>query len=145
MYPLHPFTVHLPIGLLIGNALLTLLYLRSGDRTYETSAFHCLWLGWLLLLPAIASGTYDAARQLLDPANPRPDALPWVNAHAAVGLALMGVYWQAWQLRRRNPQILDEPGARRGYLTRLALGALLVVAAGWLGGRLVYTLRLGVS
>jgi uncharacterized membrane protein len=145
MYPLHPFTVHLPIGLLIGNALLTLLYLRSGDRTFETSAFHCLWLGWLLLLPAIASGTFDAARQLLDPANPRPEALPWVNAHAAVGLALMVVYWQAWQLRRRSPQILDDPGARRGYLARLALGALLVVMTGWLGGRLVYTLRLGVG
>src|SRR5215211_3405360 len=57
MYPFHPLTVHLPIGLLLGNALLTLLYLRRGDRALETSAFHCLWLGWLAGLLALASGT----------------------------------------------------------------------------------------
>ena len=143
MYPLHPFTVHLPIGLLIGNALLTLLYLRSSNEAYETSAYHCLWLGWLLLLPAVASGTLDAARQVLDPANPRPDALPWVNAHAGVGLALLAVYWHVWQLRRRRPAILSEARARRGYLAWLAFGVLLIVLDGWLGGKLVYALRLG--
>jgi uncharacterized membrane protein len=145
MHPLHPLTVHLPIGLLAGNALLTLIYLRRRDRAYETSAFHCLWLGWLLLLPAVASGTWDAARQLLDPNDPRPDALPWVNAHAAAGLGLMAVYWQAWQLRRRNPGIIDDPRARRGYLAWLALGIALLLVSGWLGGQLVYVLRLGVN
>ncbi|MEN9939158.1 MAG: hypothetical protein RLZZ387_5737 [Chloroflexota bacterium] len=145
MHPLHPFTVHLPIGLLIGNALLTLIYLRRGDRSYEVSAFHCLWLGWLLLLPAVATGVWDAARQLLDPANPHSDALPWVNAHAAATLALMMVYWQAWQLRRRRPDILDDPHARGGYLARLAAGAVLVLLVGWLGGQLVYVHRLGVN
>jgi uncharacterized membrane protein len=145
MHPLHPLTVHLPLGLLAGNALLTLIYLRRGDRAFETSAFHCLWLGWLLLLPAVASGTWDAARQLLDPANPRPDALPWVNAHAASGLALMVVYWQAWQIRRRHPEVLGDERARRGYLARIALGAALLLASGWLGGQLVYVLRLGVN
>jgi uncharacterized membrane protein len=145
MHPLHPLTVHLPIGLLVGNALLTLIYLRRRDPAYETSAFHCLWLGWLFLLPAVASGTWDAARQLLDPANPRPDALPWVNAHAFAGLALMVVYWQAWQLRRRNPGIIDDPQARRGYMVRLGLGVALLLVSGWLGGQLVYVLRLGVN
>jgi hypothetical protein len=62
MSPLHPFTVHLPIGLLIGNAIMTALYLWRGDRSLETAAYHCLWLGWLLLLPAVVTGTIDAAR-----------------------------------------------------------------------------------
>jgi uncharacterized membrane protein len=144
MHPLHPLTVHLPIGLLIGNALLTLIYLRRGDRAFEASAFHCLWLGWLLLLPAVVSGTWDAAQQLLNAANPRPDALPWVNAHAAVGLVLLVVYWRAWQIRRRRPGILDDARGRRGYLAHLATGAALTVLNGWLGGELVYGLGLGV-
>jgi uncharacterized membrane protein len=145
MYPFHPLTVHLPIGLLLGNALLTLLYLRRGDQTFEISAFHCLWLGWLGLLLAIASGAFDAARQVLSAENPRTDALSWINTHALVGLALLVVYWQAWQIRRRNPGVLANSPARRAYLARLAIGLTLLVIDGWLGGRLVYSLRLGLN
>lgn len=145
MTPIHPLTVHLPIGLLLGNALLTLIYLRRGDRAYEVSAYHCLWLGWIFLLPAVLSGTYEAVRHLVDPVNPRNDALAWINAHALVGVAVLIVYWQAWQARRRRPNILDETPARRGYLIRLGLGAALLVVSGWLGGHLVYVLRVGVN
>jgi len=145
MYPFHPLTVHLPIGLLLGNALFTLLYLRRGDLAFETSAYHCLWLGWLGALLAIAAGTFDAARQLLAVANPRADALGWINAHALVGFAILVIYWQAWQIRRRNPGVLTSTTARRGYLARLAIGLALLVLDGWLGGHLVYSLRLGVS
>jgi uncharacterized membrane protein len=145
MYPFHPLTVHLPIGLLLGNALLTVLYLRRGDHTLETGAFHCLWLGWLGTLLAIGAGTFDAARQVLAPAIPRSDALGWINAHALTGLALLVIYWQAWQIRRRDPGVLDNPAARRGYLARLAIGVGLLVLDGWLGGHLVYSLRLGVN
>jgi len=124
---------------------MTALYLWRGDRSLETAAYHCLWLGWLLLLPAVVTGTIDAARQVFDPLHPREDALVWVNAHALAGVAIMIVYWQAWQARRRNPAILDDAGARRGYLALLTLGAMLVVLTGWLGGRLVYSLRLGIE
>jgi len=145
MYPFHPLTVHLPIGLLLGNALLTLLYLRGGGPAFESSAFHCLGLGWLGALLAIAAGTFDAARQLLSATNPRGDALNWINTHALAGLAILVVYWQAWQIRRRNPHVLTDPSARRGYLARLAIGVALLVLDGWLGGHLVYSLRLGVG
>ncbi|MGQ9547319.1 MAG: DUF2231 domain-containing protein [Roseiflexus sp.] len=145
MSPLHPFTVHLPIGLLIGNAIMTILYLRRGDRSMETAAYHCLWLGWLLLLPAVVTGTIDAARQVFDPTRLRDETLIWVNAHALTGIAIMVVYWQAWQARRRNPAILNDARTRRGYLTLLALGVALVMLTGWLGGQLVYTLHLGIK
>jgi len=124
---------------------MTALYLWRGDRSLETAAYHCLWLGWLLLLPAVVTGTIDAARQVFDPLRPRDDALVWVNAHALAGVAIMVVYRQAWQVRRRNPAILDDAGARRSYLALLTLGAMLVVLTGWLGGRLVYSLRLGIE
>jgi uncharacterized membrane protein len=145
MYPFHPLTVHLPIGLLLGNALLTLLYLRRGDPTLEISAYHCLWLGWLGAALAIAAGTFDAARQVLSPINPRGDALNWINAHALVGITILVIYWQAWQARRRHPTILADPSARRGYLARLTIGVALIVLDGWLGGHMVYSLRLGVN
>jgi uncharacterized membrane protein len=144
MYPFHPLTVHLPIGLLLGNALLTALYLRRPDQGLEVAAYHCLWLGWLGTLLAITTGIFDAARQIFGtPA--RDDALGWINAHALVGLAILIVYWQAWQIRRRSPQVLSNAASRPGYLTRLGLGVVLIVVDGWLGGHLVYSLRLGVN
>jgi uncharacterized membrane protein len=145
MYPFHPLTVHLPIGLLVGNALLTMLYLRRREPALETSAFHCLWLGWLGTLLAVATGTLDAVRQLFRATNPRDDALGWINTHALVGVAILVIYWQAWQIRRRAPGVLADQQARRGYLARLAIGVVLLVLDGWLGGHLVYTLRLGVA
>ena len=144
MYPFHALTVHLPIGLLLGNAVLTALYLRRGDPTLEISAYHCLWLGWLGALLAIATGTFDAARQVLSATNPRGDALGWINAHALAGFAILAIYWQAWQIRRRDPGVLDNRSGRGGYLARLAIGVALLVLDGWLGGHLVYSLRLGV-
>ena len=145
MYTLHPITVHLPIGLLVGNALFTLLYLRRHDRTVETAAYHCLWLGILLLLPAVATGTYEAARHLFLDDSPRNDALGWINAHALAGIATLVVYWQAWQIRRRNPAVLDTAASKGNYLRWLGLGFALLVVGGWLGGHLVYQLGVGVQ
>jgi len=145
MHPLHPPLVHLPIGLLVGNAILTGLYLRRGDRSVEVAAYHCLWLGWLLLWPAVISGTYEALRELAATSPARTDALGWINAHALAGCLLLVVYWQAWQQRRRQPDVLDDRRARRSYLARLALGLLLLVVDGWLGGQLVYGLGIGIG
>jgi uncharacterized membrane protein len=144
LYPLHPVTVHFPVALLLANALLTLLYLRGWGAAYETSAYHCLVLGWLGAVVATLSGAWDAWQQVYGPDAPRDVALlNWVNAHAAVGLAIVGVYGRALLLRRRQPDVLADAQARRGYLRLLLLGALLVLVGGWLGGYLVYTLGLG--
>ena len=144
MYALHPLSVHLPIGLLIGNALLTALYLRRGDPALEISAYHCLWLGWLLTLPAVLTGIYAAVRYLTSSGSGN-SALGWINAHAITGIALVVVYWQAWQQRRRHPAVLDDAHKRRGYLARLGLGVVLLVFSGWMGGHMVYTLGVGVN
>jgi|HigsolmetaAR201D_1030396.scaffolds.fasta_scaffold16973_2 uncharacterized membrane protein len=145
MYPFHVPLTHLPIGLLLANALFSLLSVRRNDPTLDSAAFHCLWLGLIGVAGAVVTGMADAARQLFDPVAPRDDALVWINAHGLMGLVLIVYYWQIWQLRRRNPTILLDPETRNSYLTRLAFGVVLLVIDGWLGGHLVYTLRLGVS
>ncbi|GAB4117759.1 MAG: DUF2231 domain-containing protein [Roseiflexaceae bacterium] len=142
MPPLHPITVHLPIGLLIGNCILTLLFLRRRDTSLEQAAYHCLWLGTILILPAIAAGTWDAVQALNQP-NQHPEALMWINAHAISGGLLLVVYWQAWQIRRRNPHVLSDPAQQRGYLSRIFLGTGLLVLSGWMGGHMVYELGIG--
>lgn len=144
MYAIHPLSVHFPLALLLASGLFTLLYLRRGERAWETSAYHCLLVGWLAGVVALATGTIDALRQLVGPDAPRDNGLiGWVNAHAFINVAVVVVYGQALLLRRRRPGLLDDAAARRGYLGRHLLGALLLIVGGWLGGHLVYGLGLG--
>lgn len=145
MYPLHPATVHFPIGLLLASSLFTLIAVRSGGAAWATSAYHCLLVGWLGGVLALLTGTFDAVRQLTDPALPRDNALiGWVNAHAASNLVAVAVYGQALLRRRRNPAILDQPQGRGPYLRLHLIGALALIVGGWIGGHLVYGLKMGV-
>lgn len=144
MSALHPFTVHFPIALLLVSGLFTVIALRRGEPAWETSAYHCLLVGWLAGVVAALSGSFDAARQLIGPEAPRA-LVGWVNAHAFVNLAALVVYGQALLQRRRRPDLLADAMARRGYLRLHAVGALLLVVGGWLGGQLVYRFGLGVN
>lgn len=145
MYPLHPATVHIPIGLLLASSLFTLIAVRSGGAAWATSAYHCLLVGWICGVLALLTGTFDAVRQLTDPALPRDNTLiGWVNAHAASNLAAIASYGQALLRRRRDPAILDRPETRRPYLRLHLIGTLALLIGGWLGGHLVYSLGMGV-
>jgi uncharacterized membrane protein len=144
MYALHPFTVHFPLALLLISSFFTLLALSRGDA-WGTSAYHCLLIGWLAAVVALLTGTFDAVRQLVGPEAPRDNTLiGWVNAHAIANLAATVVYGQALLRRRRQPAILDNPDARRGYLRLHALGAALLLIGGWVGGQLVYAFGMGL-
>jgi uncharacterized membrane protein len=144
MYALHPFTVHFPLALLLVSGLFTLFAIRQGGA-WGASAYHCLLIGWLAAVVALLSGTFDAVRQLIGPDVARDNALiGWVNAHAFTNLAATFVYGQALLRRRRHPAILDDPEARRGYLRLHAIGAVLLLSGGWIGGELVYAFGLGV-
>jgi uncharacterized membrane protein len=146
MYALHPATVHFPLALLLTSGLFTLIYLRRGGVAWETSAYHCLLVGWLGGVLAVLSGSIDALRQLSGPDAPRDNALiGWVNAHAFTNIAALTLYGQALLRRRRRPSLLDDAEARRGYLWLQLGGGALLLAGGWAGGHLVYGLRLGVG
>lgn len=144
MYALHPSSIHFPLALLLASSLFTLLALRSRAPGWESSAYHCLIVGWLAGAVALLTGTLDALRQLVGPDAPR-GVLGWVNAHAFANLAAMALYGQALLRRRRRPDLLADPAARRGYLWLHAAGAALLIGGGWAGGHLVYILGLGVQ
>ncbi len=137
IYPIHPFTVHIPIGLLLACLLFTIISLRGGEPSWEVSAYHCLIVGWFGSVAAVISGLIEAALQFTGPAGASKQALLGLaNIHAIVGIAIMLIYGRALLLRRRNPTIVRDPQARRGYLSLLIGGALLIIIGGWLGGNL---------
>ncbi len=54
----HPMTVHFPIVFLLANPFFNALYWVSGNRTFETTAYHCLAGGIVFTVVAIATGLF---------------------------------------------------------------------------------------
>jgi predicted heme/steroid binding protein/uncharacterized membrane protein len=54
----HPMLVHFPIAFSITPALFCLLFLITDERSFETTAFHCLGAGILFSVPAILTGFF---------------------------------------------------------------------------------------
>jgi uncharacterized membrane protein len=77
----------------------------------------------------------------LAPDDPRRSA---VNNHITSGVALLVLNGLLVYYRFRWPGVLG--GSRRWqYLALMAAGVIALVVTGWLGGELVYNLRVGVK
>jgi uncharacterized membrane protein len=132
--------IHFPIALLVLNLILTMWHLRWPDPFLERAAYGALLLGWWGAFAGVVTGTIATA--LVWPVE--PGVLTWLNAHAALGFALLYVYGRALLRRRREPGVLNGPGCR-GYLLLLITGATLLLLDGWIGGHMVYRLGVGVD
>jgi predicted heme/steroid binding protein/uncharacterized membrane protein len=54
----HPMTVHFPITFMLFNPIFNALFLMTGNRSFETTAFHCLGAGILFTVAAMATGFF---------------------------------------------------------------------------------------
>jgi nitrite reductase/ring-hydroxylating ferredoxin subunit len=123
---LHPMLTDVPIGAWVGAAVLDLV----GGRRSGTAARRLVGLGILAALPTAASGLAD-----WEDTHGGDQRVATVHAGAnSVGLVLQVLSWRA---RGKGH------GVRGRALSMAALGA--VTAGGYLGGHLVFNLRVGVD
>ena len=139
MYAVHPAVIHFPIAFLLLGVVLSLAFLRRPDAFIDRAAYGALVLGWWSALAGIVTGTASVA--LIWPL--RPETLPWINAHAVLGFALLVLFGRALLWRRREPAVLHGPHRLR-YIALLLAGAAVVLVDGWLGGHLVYRMGVGI-
>jgi predicted heme/steroid binding protein/uncharacterized membrane protein len=132
----HPMVVHFPIVFMMSTAGFNLLFLLTGYRSFEVTAWYCLWGGVLFSLPAIATGLFTW----------------WVNYEAEFVrqviikmilsplMVLLGTALLIWH--SADPEILValKPA---GYLYLCGSLALAVMAGaiGWFGGTLSFPLE----
>ncbi len=136
--PFHPMFVHFPIALYLLGVLLTLGYLGRRVVDYERFAYWAFVLAWMGVAAAALAGLIDLGS--LAPDDPRRDD---INRHITSGVALLIINGLVVYFRFRWPDVLT--GSRRwAYLALMAAGAVVVVLTGWLGGKLVYDLQVGV-
>jgi len=138
--PLHPRLVHFPIALLLAGSVAILVYEWRRYRWLAGWGFLALLAGWALTLPGIITGLIDKSAL-----PPDSEANRVANLHttaifvmwAVYGLAL---YW-GWLWR----EDMDKDGRRWKLAVLLILASVILLAAGDLGGRLVYELGVGVD
>ncbi len=157
LFNLHPAVVHFPIALLLLASAAGCLYLVALQRTeLRILTWWPMLLGWLGGIAAVLTGLL--AQSGLPPAAPYRGVLNW---HIGTGLAVLLVYgwllYRGWlygtararhrraQAGRNSVDLLDDPANRWWVLALLAVGACLVVASGWNGGRLVYEWAVNVA
>jgi len=141
MYPFHPRLVHFPIALTLAGIAFVAVGLaarRSGEQWLWAGRW-LLLLGWLSTLVAGIAGVVDQSR-----AADLPQVRDTINQHITVGVAILVVLGGALYWPFKNKQLLAVASGRRAYLVLLLVAALLILLDGWLGGKLVYELGVGV-
>lgn len=136
--PLHPMFVHFPIVLYLLGVLFTLGYLWRHTPEFERFAYWIFLLSWIGAAFAALAGLVDLGS--LAPDDARRDS---INKHITSGVALLIINGLVVYFRFRWPDVLTS-SRRWAYLALMAAGVVVVVVTGWLGGILVYDLKVGV-
>jgi uncharacterized membrane protein len=135
-HPIHPMLIVFPLGLLAAGVIFDVVYLITGNGHFSITAFWMITSGLIGGLLAAIFGFLD---WLAIPGNTRAKQIGlWHGGGNAVIVVLFAL---SWFLRLRVDDFVPSTFA----LILELLGAGLALITGWLGGELVYRLRMGVD
>jgi uncharacterized membrane protein len=135
-HPIHPMLIVLPLGLLSIGVVFDVVYLLGNDATFAEVAFWNITAGIVGGLLAAIFGLID---WLAIPKDTRAKRIGlW---HGGGNLVIVLLFIVSWVLRLPNHAYA--PDLVPFLLGLIAVGAALVTA--WLGGELVYRLRVAVD
>lgn len=131
-HPLHPATVHFPIGLLVGATVADVLAILGLDIAPKAVNL-LLILGLCAAAAGVTTGFLDFLALAKDPPVERTATFHVLGISVALGL-----YGASLWVRNLS----DSPSL--ALVTSLA-GAFVLLLAGWFGGQLVYRHGQGVE
>ena len=134
-HPLHPALVHFPIGLLLSATLADLVFAAGLTANGQVAA--------IMMAGGLAAGLLAMGAGLVDFAKLDEAVVP----HALRHMAVVGIAWigYAISLYLRRDLLTGGTAVPTSAILTSLVSALLLALGGWLGGRLVYTFRAGVS
>ena len=62
-----------------------------------------------------------------------------------MGIAMWVIFGLALYQKLRHPLILEDPSRRWRYVGLIAIGVVIVTVDGFIGGKLVYELKIGIE
>jgi uncharacterized membrane protein len=135
-HPIHPMLVVLPLGLLSVGLLFDVVYLVGGDPVFAQVAYWDILLG---VIGGLAAAVFGLIDWFAIPGGTRARRVGLVHGGGNVIVVLLFIA----SLWLRTPEIAYAPDLLPFLLALIAIGLALVTA--WLGGELVYRLRVGVD
>jgi uncharacterized membrane protein len=135
-HPLHPALVHFPVACWSLATAADIASLVWGEPAWRFAGI-VLLAGIGFSIPAMLAGFLELAKLAED--NP---AIRDVNRHMLMVMCALACYVTSLFLRLHGTRLV-EPGLLA--IGSSVLGFLCLGVAGWLGGKLVYGHRLGVS
>ncbi len=136
-HPVHPMLIVFPLGLFSTAVIFDLLYLFTGNEDLAIFSFWAIAAGVIGGLAAAVFGAWD---YLAIPAGTRAKRIGLV--HGGGNVVVTALFAISWLMRREDPTYL--PDNILPLVVGL-LGAGLALFTAWLGGELVYRLRVAVD
>ena len=132
----HPMTIHFPIVFMFSTTLFNLLYLLTGVRSFELTAFNCLGAGLLFTPAAMATGYYTWwLNYLAKPVRP-------VTIKKRVSVILLSTEIVVFLWRVTVPDILNVFGLASLVYSLLVFSLLpLAAVIGWFGAQLTFPIE----
>jgi uncharacterized membrane protein len=135
-HPVHPFLVVYPVGLLSAAVIFDLLYWAIGNEQLATFSFWAILVG---VIGGLAAALFGLMDWLSIRRGTRAKRIGMF--HGLGNLVVVGLFVLSFLARMSDPTYLPDT-------TPLLLGVLglaLALVTAWLGGELVYRLRVGVD
>ncbi|MCG6880990.1 MAG: cytochrome b5 [Deltaproteobacteria bacterium] len=132
----HPMTIHFPIAFTFATLAFTLLYLITGLKNFDVTAFYCLGAAVFFTPVAIVTGFYTwwvnyGARAI------RPVRIKQKLSFLLLSLEI-GLFIWRWN----NPMLLQSLGWQRLIYLLLVLSMFFVVTMiGWFGASLTFPIE----
>jgi uncharacterized membrane protein len=134
-HPVHPMLIVFPLGLLATAVAFDIVGIIGGGAGWFSVSF---WLIAAGIIGGLIAAPFGLVDWLAIPAGTRAKAVGLY--HGAGNAIVLLCFVVSWFLRRPAPQ---DPGAFAFVLS--FFGVVLSLATAWLGGELVYRLRIGVD
>ncbi len=129
----HPMTVHFPIVFMFSTTVFSLLYLFTGEKSFETTAFHSLGAGILFNFVGITTGIYtwwlNYMAKMLRPVK--------IKIPLTMVLLVTSVIIFIWRIS--VPDILiNFKGLSILYLMLVLSLSIMVTIIGWFGASMTF-------
>jgi predicted heme/steroid binding protein/uncharacterized membrane protein len=132
----HPMTVHFPIVFMFSATVFTILFLMTGNHSFETTAFHCLGAGVLFSVVAMATGWYTWWL------NYQAAPLKAVTIKKKASIMMLSTATVAFIIRAAVPGILYPfRGISLIYLILILSLFPFVTVIGWFGASLTFPIE----
>jgi uncharacterized membrane protein len=133
-HPLHPILITLPIGLFVATLLFDIIFWRTMNEAYATSALWLLGFGLIAAAAAALAGLTD----FLGDSRIRGLGDAWHHAIGNVIMVVVQLFNFYWRYRHGPSGVVPV-----GLLLSL-IAVCILIYTGWKGGELVFRHRVAV-